>query len=147
MSYWRLHYHIVWSTDAREPLIDAPRQAVIQRTLSGKTHELRIFLHATGGTADHVHVVVSIPPTLAVAECVRQFKGATTHAVNHTLPAARQFRWQRGYGALSLSERHLAVACDYARNQERHHAQSTVIAAYQRSSGDEDPLGGHPTQQ
>ena len=139
MSYWRLHYHLVWATYGREPVIDAAREAIIRRMLSGKAHELRIFLHAIGGTADHLHVVASIPPTLGVAECIRQFKGASAHAVNHAASAARTFRWQRRYGALSLSESHVAAAATYARDQQRHHAHGSLIAPYEQSSDDDDP--------
>jgi putative transposase len=137
MSYWRLHYHLVWGTYAREPLIDAEREAVIHHTLSGKAHELRVFLHGVGNTTDHLHAVLSIPPKLAVAECVRQLKGASSHAVNHMLPRPELFRWQDGYGAVTVSEDRLAAVVAYATHQREHHARGTLIDALER--GDETP--------
>ena len=61
MAYWRLHYHLVWATYQREPLIDSNCEAIIHRTLYGKAKELGVRIHAVGSVDDHVHVVASIP--------------------------------------------------------------------------------------
>jgi len=49
MAFWRLHYHLVWGTYAREPLIDPARQTLIHQTLHGKAKELGVLIHAVGG--------------------------------------------------------------------------------------------------
>lgn len=50
--------------------------------LYNKGKELELKIHAAGNIEDHVHVIVSIPPKLAVADCVRHLKGASTYAIN-----------------------------------------------------------------
>src|SRR5690349_9924241 len=54
---------------------------------------------------------------VAAAECVGQFKGASSHSANESLGTPSSFRWESGYGALSLAERSLASVIAYVRNQ------------------------------
>ena len=137
MAFWRLHYHLVWSTQRREPLIDRACEVLIHTTLYGKAKELGILIHAIGNVEDHIHVVVSVPPRLAVADCVGKLKGASSHRVNQET-ARRVFRWQAGYGALSLGGRSLPTVIAYVRNQRQHHAGGRPIAIYERSTEEED---------
>ena len=131
-----LYYHLVWATFERHPLITPEREAVIRTTLYTKAKDLRAVLHAVGNVTDHVHVVPSIPPTLSVAACVKQLKGASSRAVNVQAGAVRVFRWQEGYGALSLGERSLGTVVEYVRNQPRHHRDDTTLALYERTEGE-----------
>jgi REP element-mobilizing transposase RayT len=137
MAYWRLHYHVVWATYRREPLIDPATEDVIRHTLYGKAKELGLLVHAVGGVEDHVHVVVSIPPRLGVADCVGKFKGASSHRVNQER-RQRTFQWQGGYGVLSLGPRSVATAITYVRNQREHHGTGRIVALYERCTENDD---------
>ncbi len=136
MPYWKLYYHIIWATFGRRPLITAEREAIIRGVLYPKAKELRVVVHAVGNVADHVHVVASIPPALSVAGCVKHLKGATSRAVNVQAGAAQAFRWQEGYGALSLGERSLATVVTYVRDQPRHHHERTTMPLYETTGED-----------
>jgi REP element-mobilizing transposase RayT len=106
--------------------------------LYGKAKELGILVHAVGGVEDHVHAVVSIPPRLGVADCVGKLKGATSHRVNQETGQSA-FRWQGGYGALSIGGRSLATVIAYARNQREHHRSGgSLVAVYERCTEEED---------
>ena len=72
MAYWQLFYHVVWATRRREPAIGAGLEPGLYAYLGDKALELGVTLHAVGGVEDHAHVVLSIPPRLAVAACVGQ---------------------------------------------------------------------------
>ena len=137
MAFWRLHYHLVWSTQQREPLIDAASELLIHHTLYGKAKELGVLIHAVGNVEDHIHVVASVPPRLAVADCVGKLKGASSHRVNQET-ARRTFRWQAGYGALSLGGRSPGTVITYVRNQRQHHTAGRLVAIYERSAEEED---------
>jgi len=76
-----------------------------------------------------VHLVVGIPPTLTVSECVRQLKGGSSHALNRRTPP---FRWQEGYGAITLCEEIMATVVAYVLNQKRHHREGSVRACFER---------------
>ena len=62
MPYWRLYYHIVWSTYKREPLITPHMENELYGYLTGKAVAQEAIVHAVNGTADHVHMVASAQP-------------------------------------------------------------------------------------
>ena len=132
MTYWRLHYHLIWSTQDREPSLTAERERMFYGVLYKKGEELGLKIHAAGNVEDHVHVVVSIPPKMSVADCVRHLKGASAFAINHMNGSDGQFKWQAGYGALSIGERSLETVMAYAAGQKEHHQGNTTIAIYER---------------
>jgi REP element-mobilizing transposase RayT len=138
MAYWRLYYHLVWATHKRLALIDLARERVICATIIDKAKELGIELHGMGNVDDHIHVVVSIPPNLSIAECVQRFKGASSRAVNSTGPAEAEFKWQKGYGVISLGERSLATVVKYAQRQKEHHRTRNVNEYYERMEEEVD---------
>ncbi|HEY4691683.1 MAG TPA: IS200/IS605 family transposase [Anaerolineae bacterium] len=138
MAYWRLHYHLVWATYKRESMIDRERERVIYGTLYQKAKELGLIIHAIGNVEDHLHTVVSIPPKIATADCVRHLKGASSHAVNQTLKPECEFKWQEGYGAISIGERSLPNVIAYASHQKQHHRNGTEIAFYERMAEEDD---------
>jgi REP element-mobilizing transposase RayT len=61
-------------------------------------------LIAAGGTADHVHLLVSIPPSVSVSDMLRKLKANSSKWIHETFPEHRGFSWQEGYGAFSVSQ-------------------------------------------
>ena len=137
MTYWRLHYHLIWSTQDRQPDITHDREKMFYGVLYGKANELNLKIHAAGNVDDHVHIVVSIPPKLSVAECVRHLKGASAHAINHMPGSNSEFKWQAGYGALSISERSLEAVMRYATTQKDHHHEDKINMVYEKMDEEE----------
>lgn len=138
MTFWRLYYHIVWSTKGREPLISPEIEARLFAYLVKKASELEVFVYAINGWNDHIHVIVSIPPKVSVAELVKHLKGASSHYTNHDIRPGGNFAWQRGYGALSIGEKQRPIAEDYVRKQKVHHQENTVNAWLERCTDDEE---------
>lgn len=83
MTYWRLHYHLIFATFERQPTLTGEREKVFYGVLYGKAKELGLKIHAAGNADDHAHVVLLIPPKLSVADCVKHIKGASALAINH----------------------------------------------------------------
>ena len=137
MSYWRIFYHLVWATKQREPLLDDRCEAMVHGTILNKAKELGITIHAIGGVEDHVHLVSTIPPKLAVAEGVRQLKGASSHYVNHQCGGEQKFAWQDGYGVLTLGERSMPDVVKYVKDQRQHHNTGTIIPILERTDENE----------
>ena len=144
MAFWRLFYHLIWATKEREPLITSNLEAELYGYLTGKADFLGSIAYAIGGVEDHVHMVVSVPPKLAIADFVRHLKGSSAHHMNHLPGAPGNFGWQRGYGVISLGQRQLRRAIEYVHNQKEHHRQGTTIAALERVDvEDEGPKPGN----
>jgi REP element-mobilizing transposase RayT len=133
MTYWRLHYHLIFATFERQPTLTGEREKVFYGTLYGKAKELELKIHAAGNADDHAHVVLSIPPKLSVADCVKHIKGASAFAINHMPNSDGQFKWQEGYGALSIGERSLETVMAYAVNQKKHHQEQNILSIYEKT--------------
>ncbi len=80
-----------------------------------------------GSTETHVHVVVSIPPTLVIADWIGKLKGASSHYVNTELINRKVLEWQTGYGVVSFGTKDLKWVIEYVRNQKEHHAKGTTV--------------------
>ena len=125
MPYWRLFYHITWGTKNRLALIEPAWESDLHGYLWGKATALECIPHAIGGMLDHLHVVISIPPKVAVAKIIGQLKGATSHHVNEKYTDG-SFAWQAEYGVLSFPEKALPTIVEYVKNQKEHHKQNTI---------------------
>ena len=132
MTYWRLHYHLIFSTFERQPILIGEREKMFYGVIYQKAKELDLKIHAVGNLDDHVHIVVSIPPKISVADCIRHLKGASAYAINHMDGSDGQFKWQEGYGALSVGERSLETVMAYVANQKQHHKDRTMVDVYER---------------
>lgn len=140
MSFWRLYYHLVWSTKNREPFIQPEVENRLYAYLVSKAAELDVYVYAINGWNDHLHLVTSIPPKHAVADVVKTLKGASAHDLNHVDKLDIHFAWQRGYGALTVGETQKPKAIVYVENQKAHHQQQTTNAWLERSAEfDEGP--------
>lgn len=139
MALWRLYYHLVWATKERRPLLIPEIEETVYGYIIGKSDALGAIVHAIGGVEDHMHVVVSIPPKLAIADYVKSVKGSSAHHVNHGPFRNRvTLRWQGGYGVFSMGSKQVTDAIGYVRNQKEHHRRGTLIDMLERIEDDDN---------
>ena len=137
MTYWRLPYHLIWSAQDRRPTITPQIEKILYGVIYRKAEELDLKIHAAGNVEDHVHIVLSIPPKIAIADGVRHLKGASAFAINHTQGSDGQFKWQAGYGALTILDSVLETVARYAAGQKDHHKTRTILDVYERIDEEE----------
>ncbi|SPE26405.1 transposase [Acidobacteriia bacterium SbA2] len=89
----------------------------IIRKLHGKVIE-------SNARPDHLHCLLSLPPTLAVAEVLRVLKSNSSLWVHGTRHRAT-FAWQTGYGAFSVSQSNVPAVVRYIRSQDQHRRKVT----------------------
>lgn len=139
MAFWRTYYHLIWSTKGRQSLIIPQRETGLYKYIIGKADSLGSIIHAIGGTENHIHIVASIPPNLAISDFVKNIKGSSTHQFNSESPSKiEKFGWQRGYGILSLGSKQLNEAINYVNNQKQHHSKGTAIASLEKDKFEDD---------
>jgi len=139
MALWRLYYHVVWATKDRSPLITTDIESKLYDYMIGKADSLNCITHAIGGIENHLHLVVSIPPKLSIAEFVQNLKGSSSHHVNYFISNDQTtFAWQRGYGVFSLGDKKLDTAVNYVINQKQHHQKGTLIPLLEKDSDEDD---------
>jgi REP element-mobilizing transposase RayT len=124
--YTALYLHLVWSTWHRMPWISVEIQQRVYAVIARQAKELNADVLAIGGIEDHVHVLVELPTTVSVGELVGRMKGASSHFVTHVLLSPQPFKWQGGYGAFTVSRRHLEAVRHYVLNQQEHHLGGSV---------------------
>ena len=125
-SLVQVYVHVVWSTWDRARLLGPDVRERVFLCIQGECARLKAETIAIGGVEDHVHVLLRLPATVALADLVKQMKGSSSHLVNHELLRGG-FKWQGGYGASSISPRHVHRVRDYVLDQERHHRDGTIF--------------------
>jgi putative transposase len=133
MTIWRTYYHFVWSTRDRIALITPNLESSLYDYIDQKSQFLQVQLHAIGGMPDHIHLIVSIPPKLAIAEFVKRIKGSSSHYLNE-LNKSQNFAWQREYGVFSLGSQQLDRAIEYVNNQKQRHQDQRLIGLLETTS-------------
>jgi putative transposase len=119
-SFAPLHCHIVFSTKQRQPLIQPDLQSRLFNYIGGIVRNHSCVLVAAGGMPDHVHLLVSLSRTLAMADAVRLIKTNSSSWIHDELQI-RDFQWQAGYGAFAVSYSNIETVKIYLANQEEHH--------------------------
>ena len=92
--------HCVFSTKDRRDLIPESMQEKLYAYLLGIANNLGITLIAAGGTANHVDLLIGLPPRLPLAEAVQKLKANSSRWLGEHGVA---FEWQKGYGVFSVS--------------------------------------------
>lgn len=83
-----------------------------------------------GGIEDHVHIVVGLPPTMALSKAVQLLEGGSSLWIHETFPELAEFAWQDGYGAFTVSKSQLPDLIEYVKNQREHHRTRTFQEEY-----------------
>ena len=118
-NFTNLLTHIVFSTKERFPFIDAALRHDLHAYLGGIVRELKGTPLIVNGTADHVHLLAALPPTVSTSDALRVIKTNSSRWVHETRRKA--FGWQSGYGAFSVSRSKVPSVTHYIAQQEEHH--------------------------
>jgi len=119
-TYLGLHFHIVFATKHRQPLIDVEWRSRLHEYLGGTVNGLGGVSERVGGVADHVHLLVSLRSTHCLADVLRELKKASSEWV-HTEIQQSDFAWQVGYAAFTVGPRDRGGVSSYIDHQEEHH--------------------------
>ena len=119
-TYLSLHYHLVFATKNREPLIDAEWRPRLHQYLGGTISGLDGVPQGIGGVADHVHLLVGLKATHCLADVLRELKKASSVWVHEEI-GVKSFAWQEGYAAFTVSAPSGKAVKKYIANQEAHH--------------------------
>lgn len=82
------------------------------------------------GVRDHIHLLLRLNPTVALSFFVEQIKIATSIFLKTLNPEYKDFAWQAGYGAFSVSPDKLDAATQYIAHQQEHHKDKNFSREY-----------------
>jgi len=134
--YSEINIHVIWHCKNSLPLLTPNVEPIAHRCIKKRIVDTTgAFIHAIGGTETHVHVAVSIPPTLTISEFIGQLKGGSSHHVNQEMGKRQKvLPWQAGYGVVSFGTRRRGWVIEYIHNQREHHANGTTFERLERIS-------------
>ena len=128
-THTSLHYHVVFSTKHREPLLDPPVRDDLHANLGGIVRSMNGIAYAIDGTYDHVHVFMGLKTTHCLADVMRELKADSSKWLKAEKRVAN-FSWQEGYGAFTVSAPDLEKVKAYVQNEEEHHRATTFQEEY-----------------
>ena len=128
-THLSLHFHIVFSTKDRHPFIADEWRNRLHEYLGGLVRAADGIPETVGGTADHVHLLVGLRATHALASFVQDIKQTSSRWVHETI-GVKDFAWQPGYGAFTVSVSNCEAVKEYIANQAEHHRARTFQEEY-----------------
>ena len=120
-SYICNRVHIVFSTRERKDLLSPENQTLLWAYLTGIAKNFHAQVLKIGGTANHIHALIGLPATVALAVAVQKIKGSSSKWMHEN--GVKDFEWQEGYAAFSVSASGLDAVVHYIENQAEHHAK------------------------
>jgi putative transposase len=130
--YAEINPHLTWHTKGSSPLLVPKVEAAAHHALRAKcVNTPGVYIHAVGGIETHVHLCVSISPTLTPSEFIGQLKGYSSHETNQKF-GSNVLEWQAGYGVVSFGTGDLEWVKAYVLNQRERHARGTTIDRLER---------------
>ena len=121
-SLARVVLHVVFSTKNREPFLkDDDVRKRLHAYMAGVLQRIGCEPILIGGMEDHVHVLCNLSRTVTIAQLVEEAKKSPSKWVKEQGPQYREFFWQTGYGAFSVSQSNVEKVRAYIATQEEHH--------------------------
>lgn len=121
-SYAQNRVQVVFSTKERKRLIDPAIQGRLWKYVAGIAQNHGVHVLAVGGVEDHLHVLLDLPPMLPLAKAIQTIKANSSKWMSEHR-GTRDFAWQEGYGAFSVSASNAKAVVHYIENQTEHHKE------------------------
>ncbi|MBW1802891.1 MAG: IS200/IS605 family transposase [Deltaproteobacteria bacterium] len=136
--YSEIYLHVVWRAKDSRPLIEVEMEEALYNFIKHKCAEAPgVFCHCIGGTDDHLHLCVSVPPSALISDLIGELKGASSHFINKK-DGKKALQWQTGYGVVSFGKNNLDFVMDYIERQKEHHGSGKIHGRLERVEADEE---------
>lgn len=124
-TYTNLHYHLIFRTLDGAPLLTPSHGSDLCRYVNGIVKTRQGMLVDTAAMPEHIHLLLGLHPSVALADMVRDIKAISSKWLNQTYNRRGWFRWQPGYGAFTVSESQITKVRKFFLRQHQHHQQLT----------------------
>jgi REP element-mobilizing transposase RayT len=129
-TYKQICYQIVFSTKNRERTLVKSNREILFKYIWGIIKNNDCHLYRLNGVEDHLHIVTSLHPSLALANLVKDIKLASSQMIKAEKIFPDFAGWQDGYGAFTYHNSLINTLIEYVKNQEEHHKQTTFRDEY-----------------
>jgi REP element-mobilizing transposase RayT len=129
-TFSQIYIQTVFAVNGRLSLIRPEFKEEIYKYITGIVRNQGQKLIAINGMQNHVHILIGLKPSMALANLVREIKADSSNFVNEKRFVRGKFSWQEGYGAFSYGHSQLDTIIRYIQNQEQHHKRSSFKNEY-----------------
>jgi putative transposase len=129
-TYSQIYIQIVFAVKGRQNLIASQHREQLQKYITGIVRNRDQKMLSVFSMPDHTHLLVSLKPSIAVSDLVRDVKADASNFINEKKWFHGKFNWQEGFGAFSYSRGELDSMIKYVLNQEIHHRKTTFREEY-----------------
>jgi REP element-mobilizing transposase RayT len=119
-TFAQIFLHIIFSTKERRPSLNEDWRDELFAYMGGIVRSLGGKALLINGVSDHVHLLLSLPASVAPADAVRVIKARSSTWVRRR---DRTFAWQSGYAAFSVSQSRTVQVRSYIARQQQHHTR------------------------
>ena len=124
--------HLVFSTKDRTGWLADDWRDELHGYIGGIIRRCGGELLAAGSVEDHIHLLFPLPRTITVADLVKEIKSGSSRWIHDAPSRPKDFHWQAGYGAFSISPGHKEELIRYIANQREHHRVVLFQDEYRR---------------
>lgn len=121
MSYTRSYHHIVFGTKYRNKCLLTDSKERIYSYITQIIKNTKSIKVEINGIEDHLHILIDLHPTVALAEIVRAIKQSSSKWIRDNQILPKFEGWASEYYACSVSPAHVEAIKNYINNQEEHH--------------------------
>lgn len=116
------YIHIIFSTKHREDFIDEKIEGELFAYIAAICKDFESNALQIGGTDNHIHILCSLSKKIALMKLVQEIKAHSSKWIKTKDKKYKNFFWQDGYGAFSVSEENLYSTINYIKDQRLHHS-------------------------
>ena len=124
-SLVKLLIHAVFSTKNRADLTTPEIEEGLFGYMHGITKNNKSKLIMANGTANHVHLLISLGKVISISELIGDIKRSSSVWIKTPESQFKNFQWQEGYGAFSVGQTQVDDVIKYIANQKEHHQKKT----------------------
>lgn len=118
-------YQIVFSTKYRKKTLSKGESPELFKSVWGILKNNKCHLYRINGVEDHIHIITSLHPSVALANLVKDIKLGSTSFIKEKKIFPDFAGWQDGYSAFTYSIEAKDNLIEYVKNQEEHHKNKT----------------------
>ena len=131
-TYRKIYYHIVFGTKNRQAVISQEHEEEMYKYIWGVIKKQNCFLYRINGTADHIHILTDLHPSVSLAALVKDIKVASSIWLKQHGGFPLFSGWQEGYGAFTYSEQDKEMIIGYIKKQKEHHQKENFFDEFKR---------------
>ena len=129
-TYSQIYIQVVFAVQGRQNLLQPKHKEELHKFIAGVVRNKNQKLIRINSVHDHVHILLSLKPDIALSDLVRDIKANSSRFMNKKGWVMGRFNWQEGFGAFSYSHSQLDRVINYINRQEEHHRQRSFKDEY-----------------